>query len=115
MVRYFALLGFTIGIWGLSFLMYKLPFQIMEEEFGVVFYSIYLAPSDSNITFILVISWFLVGSWRTTLIMVYDKKESYFTSLNYRLKALVFVPLSMFIRFEVSWYKLPSVEYMNNK
>ena len=110
-VRYIALLGFTLIIAGLSLLIYKLPFQILFQEF----HDTYLVIANGKLSGYLIGPWFLIGGYRTTLIMLWDKNEAYFNSLSYRAKAFLLVPLSMFYRFDISWYKIPTIEYLNSK
>lgn len=111
LVRYLALLGFIIIISGFSLIIYMLPFQILFPEF----HDTYLVIAKGHLSAYLMASWFLIGGYRTSLIMLWDKNEAYFNSLSYRVKAVLFVPLSMFYRFDISWYKIPTLEYLNSK
>ena len=110
-VRYIALLGFTLIIAGLSVVIYKLPFQILFQEF----HDTYLAITKGELSGYLIGSWFLIGGYRTSLIMLWDRNEAYFNSFSYRVKTVLFVPISMFYRFDISWYKIPTIEYLNSK
>lgn len=110
-VKYIGLLGFTLIITGFSVVIYKLPFQILFQEF----HDTYLVIANGEISGYLIGSWFLIGGYRTSLIMLWDKNEDYFNSLSYRVKAVLFVPISMFYRFDISWYKIPTIKYLSSK
>jgi hypothetical protein len=111
LIRILVFLGFSIFLGGLSLIIWKIPFQIAIP----VFHEIYLVPANGHLFSWLVVAWFLLGGYKTAIIMSWDKNEEYFQSLSYRLKALAFVPVAPITKFKSTWYKLPSVEYMNDK
>lgn len=109
--RHLALIVFSLVLAGFSLTLYRLPLQILFPEF----HDTYLVINNGKISAFLLSSWFLIGGYRASLIMLWDKNEGYHHSLSYRLKAIIFVPISMFYRFDISWYKLPKTDCLRSK
>lgn len=104
--RWICLLAFSFLIAGLSLLMWKLPLQLAAPNF----YEMYLVPANGHFFSYILVSWFMVGGYKTALLMLWDSNEEYFTSFKYRLKALIFVPFAPITKFKSNWYKMPSVD-----
>jgi hypothetical protein len=110
-IRRIALFGFSVFLGSFSLIMWKLPFQIIAPDF----YENYLVPANGHLISYFLISWFLVGGYKTALLMAWDRNEAYFWSLSYQLRALLLAPLAPIVRFKSSWYKLPTLNHMRNK
>lgn len=110
-MRYIALVLFGCMVGGFSWVAWRLPVQIMAPDI----YTAYLVPANGSVVSILTLLWFFLGGYKTALIMAWDKNESYLSSTAYRAKAFILVPLTPFFSWNRTWWKLPSIEYMNNK
>lgn len=100
--RYLALIAFSLVLAGLSFSAWQIPFQILAPSF----YESQVAFDASKLTPILLRGWFILGGYKTALIMFRDRNEAYFTSVSYMLKSWLLVPLIPIINFRSGWYKL---------
>lgn len=88
---------------GCSWVLYRLPVQIAAPDI----YDQYLVPSNSSVIAFLLFAWFLLGAYKTAMMIAWDPKGRYFRSGGQQVKTLLLVPLAPFIPFKAEWYRLP--------
>lgn len=110
-MRWLGLLGFSVFLGGFSFIVWRIPVQILNPEV----FEYYLVPANGHVFANLILSWFMIGGYKTSLIMIWDRNEAYFQSIAYRVQAITFVPFAPITKFNSSWFKLPSVDDLSNK
>jgi hypothetical protein len=96
---------------GMAWIAWRLPIQMIAHDI----YEIYLVPANGNWTAYFALAWFMLGGYKTALIMAWDRNEAYFRSVKYMLKCWLLVPIAPFIHFRTRWYQLPPIEYFNGK
>jgi hypothetical protein len=90
---------------------WRLPVQIIAPDI----YETFLVPANGHWVAYLGWSWFMLGGYKTALMMAWDRNEAYFSSVKYMLKCWLVVPIAPFIFFQRTWCQLPPIEYFNSK
>lgn len=86
-----------------SWILFRLPINIVAPDV----YSEYLLPSNGSIIAFLVFAWFLLGAYKTAMMIAWDPKGNYFRSFRQQMKTLLLVPLAPLIPFKPEWYRIP--------
>ncbi len=111
MIRYIALILFGLFLGGMSWIAWRLPFQMVAPEL----YASYLVPENGSVTATLGLLWFAIGGYKTALIMTWDRSEAFHMSLLYKTKAFFLVPFVSVVSWKSTWWKLPTTDYMQSK